>query len=217
MARPMLGWAYEVAVEENQHIDGRECLAVWEALVAGDLRVADSWSSGVRATLRLVRCDREREPFVGRNLELLERQLLGTSRKVLRFELGVAESTISQSLKVMLAAMGFPSTPIKVSPVLVLLVHGIRAARPRERLHIQHWMSETQRGMSLVADLEAPPFEELAPAERAVMRQIILGHSYADIAAARRTSTRTVANQIAHACGRLGVSGRLDILQLLVT
>jgi DNA-binding CsgD family transcriptional regulator len=55
----------------------------------------------------------------------------------------------------------------------------------------------------------------LAPAEHAVINLLIEGHCYAEIATARQTSIRTVANQVASGFRRLGVSGRAELLCLL--
>jgi DNA-binding CsgD family transcriptional regulator len=52
----------------------------------------------------------------------------------------------------------------------------------------------------------------LTPAEFLVARLLIEGKSHAEIAAQRRTTLRTVANQLATAFHRLGVSGRLGLI-----
>jgi DNA-binding CsgD family transcriptional regulator len=55
----------------------------------------------------------------------------------------------------------------------------------------------------------------LPAAELAVIRQLVEGHSYAEIAAERGTSTRTIANQITAVFRRLRVSGRNELVQRL--
>jgi DNA-binding CsgD family transcriptional regulator len=62
-----------------------------------------------------------------------------------------------------------------------------------------------------------PPLEppgELTDAERAVVRGVIEGRSNRQIAAARATSPRTVANQLQSAFRKLRVSGRAELLHL---
>jgi DNA-binding NarL/FixJ family response regulator len=53
--------------------------------------------------------------------------------------------------------------------------------------------------------------ESLSPAERAVAELVMNGASNAEIATARGTSSRTVANQIATIFQKLGVSSRVEL------
>lgn len=50
----------------------------------------------------------------------------------------------------------------------------------------------------------------LSPAERAVALALLEGHSNAEIAEARGTSVRTVANQLASLFRKLGVGSRAE-------
>jgi len=59
--------------------------------------------------------------------------------------------------------------------------------------------------------------EWLSPAEYAVTRLLIEGKSYEELARLRQTSKRTVANQLASAFHRLGISGRAELLCLLAS
>lgn len=54
----------------------------------------------------------------------------------------------------------------------------------------------------------ALPDRGLTPAERAVVEAALSGHSNAEIARARATSTRTIANQLSSAYKKLGVRSR---------
>jgi DNA-binding CsgD family transcriptional regulator len=54
----------------------------------------------------------------------------------------------------------------------------------------------------------------LTPAESDVVAQILKGRSNAQIAALRDASERTVANQIANAFRKLGVTSRLELVAL---
>jgi len=51
----------------------------------------------------------------------------------------------------------------------------------------------------------------LSHAERAVMLAILQGHTNAEIAAARSTTPRTVANQVARLFAKLAVSSRAEL------
>jgi DNA-binding NarL/FixJ family response regulator len=54
----------------------------------------------------------------------------------------------------------------------------------------------------------------LTPAERAVVSYVVAGATNADIAAARGTSLRTVANQISAVLKKLGASSRADVARI---
>jgi len=53
--------------------------------------------------------------------------------------------------------------------------------------------------------------EVLTPAERAVAREVLEGHSNAEIARRRNSSPRTVVNQLAAVYRKLGVSSRAEL------
>jgi DNA-binding CsgD family transcriptional regulator len=53
---------------------------------------------------------------------------------------------------------------------------------------------------------------ELTPAEQVIFQGIVNGQSNAEIAACRRTSVRTVANQVASLFAKLAVSSRAELV-----
>jgi DNA-binding CsgD family transcriptional regulator len=57
---------------------------------------------------------------------------------------------------------------------------------------------------------------QLSPAERAVVRAVVAGRSNAEIAAARATSSKTVANQLYAIYRKLGVETREQLVAKLV-
>jgi DNA-binding CsgD family transcriptional regulator len=63
-----------------------------------------------------------------------------------------------------------------------------------------------------VVSLPAPPSTEaLSPAERIVLEELLRGRSNVEIARARRTSARTIANQVARIFEKLGVRSRREL------
>jgi DNA-binding CsgD family transcriptional regulator len=69
----------------------------------------------------------------------------------------------------------------------------------------------------LTFPLCAPSFpSSLSAAERAVALALIEGRTNAEIAAARKTSIRTVANQIVSAYRKLGVHSRRELVVAVV-
>ncbi len=61
-----------------------------------------------------------------------------------------------------------------------------------------------------LAPIALPP--TLTEAERSVVEQVVRGASNAEIAKERGRSMRTIANQLASAYRKLGVSGRAELL-----
>jgi len=64
--------------------------------------------------------------------------------------------------------------------------------------------------------LPATPISTLTAAERAVAALVVGGASNADIARARSTSARTVANQVARIYRKLGVGSRAELAAALL-
>jgi DNA-binding CsgD family transcriptional regulator len=88
---------------------------------------------------------------------------------------------------------------------------------PRERLRAFRFVhgAEELAVLSIPSRPSALP-PELTKAEREVCRMIELGCSNAQIAAARGTAPRTVANQVASIFQKLGVASRAELLARLI-
>jgi len=195
-----------------------DCREVWARLVSHRLAVVASGVAEERAHL-VLRENTEalprRRDLQGRNLAILERHLLGAERKVLSMELGISQATIAQALKRELGEMGITCAPALVPAVLVMLLHAARSGSAAELLGMAQFEHRGLRHVALSTDVESRVWRSLSPAQQAVLRHRAHGGTHADIAAERRTSHRTIANQLAAASHRLGISGRLDLLQLM--
>jgi DNA-binding CsgD family transcriptional regulator len=131
----------------------------------------------------------------------------------------VAISTVATGMQECLRSMGLPH---RASSPPVLLMMAARAAErtdlaptlgrlTRIKAHDEkYWLVSVER-----PDLEFPV--PLSVAEASVVRELVSGHSHAEISEHRATSPRTVANQLASAFKKFGVSGRGAILQRLIT
>lgn len=62
-------------------------------------------------------------------------------------------------------------------------------------------------------DVARPATATLTDAERDVLERVVAGASNASIARARRTSIRTVANQVASLLNKLGAASRYELIQ----
>lgn len=193
----------------------QECADIWSQLIRHQLEIVLRFSTEDRELMILRERPSSSPPLEGRNRTILERFLSGDGRKVISMELALSPSTVAQVLKTALAGMGLDCAPARTPSQLVLLVHGAQGRLSEAPLTVVQFEHQGRRFWVLGESLERPLFQGLAPAQRAVLKQLINGRTYGDIAAHRRTSYRTVANQVASACHRLGVSGRSDLLQLL--
>jgi DNA-binding CsgD family transcriptional regulator len=193
---------------------------LWQELCAGTWRFRDNFSTAERhfAVVECVSVAKQSRVH-GRNLEILTRVLLGQFPKAVALDMTVAISTAATGMQECLRSMGLPC---RASSPPVLLIMAARAAARQEsaptlgRLtritanHDKYWLVSVER-----PDLQFPV--PLSEAEAAVVRQLVSGHTHAEISEQRATSPRTVANQLASAFKKFGVSGRGAILQRLIT
>jgi DNA-binding CsgD family transcriptional regulator len=197
-----------------------ELAAIWEELIAGTCKVeswahdADTWSMVLSRRPTLTRA-----PGLGlraRDVEILEQALLCGVRKHVAVEAGLSCSSIAVILQSCFQFMGLHCLPSRIPGLLVAAAHARRhEATPlisplrgrADRQFAEQTITVPRPDTALAA--------WLAPAEHTVITLLIEGHCYAEIAEARHTSIRTVANQVASGFRRLGVSGRAELLCLL--
>jgi len=189
--------------------------AVWLRLVNGQAVIVDEFATAGWLYLIIRSCGSR--GLRARPLEILEQVLLGTEPKVVSIERRLSPSTVACSLKQAFETIGLRCKPSKVPLLLVTLVH---AAKGRGEL--QHYRSGKFEHEEMTYEVLCMPstnqvFERvLPPAEQCVLRLFLEGKSHAEIAARRQTSLRTVANQMASAFHRLGISGRSHLIKLLI-
>ena len=193
---------------------------LWAQLCAGTWRFRDTFSSAERhfAVIEQVSVGK-RSRVHNRNLEISKRVLLGQVPKAVAQDMAVAISTVATGMQESFRSMGLPH---RASSPPVILIMAARAAARCERAATlgrltrikanddKYWLVSVER-----PDLEFPV--PLSEAEAAVVRQLVSGHSHTEISLHRATSPRTVANQLASAFKKFGVSGRGAILQRLIT
>jgi len=194
--------------------------AVWRELVAGSCKVTACTFDEHSCKLSLSRehhgAGEKTRALPRRHAQILERSLLEGARKSVAIDLKLCPSTVAEILKQGFTFMGVSCWPSRIPLWLVLAVYAHRAkelARPAVQL-----VSDSQALARQTVSLARPECELsswLTPAEYAVTRLLVEGKSYAEMAVLRQTSSRTVANQLAAAFHRLGVSGRAELLCLL--
>jgi len=138
-------------------------------------------------------------------MDVLERVLGGEAQKVLAHELGRAGGTIATYCSQALRAVSYEHNSARAPILLVMAAMAARGARvPAAKLE-----RTLDDGCWLVS--VAMPGSQLArrlsPGEWEVARAAIEGKSHAEIAVARGTSLRTIANQLASVFDKTGLYG----------
>jgi DNA-binding NarL/FixJ family response regulator len=190
-----------------------DALAIWSDILARAYVVERSFTEHCAEHLLLARAHCPAPAMSERNRAIFERMLLGDDRKAIAAELGVSTSTVAQVLTRALRQRGLACTPARAPLTFVMVAQVAYGVAVDNCLWLRRGRHADAGRLLLSANLEPCAWEMLAPAERAVVAERLLGRSYADIAAERRTSRRTVANQIAAVHRRSGQSGRPCLLQ----
>ncbi len=183
---------------------------LWGEFASGGWHLVARADVGERRTL-LVAKDRASAPTVKRlnERELCAMQLaiMGHSTKYIAYEIGVAVSTASVLVASVIRKLGLQSRvelveifgpAWRVSPIDI-------RADTCELAELAYVRFDVPRRM-----LEPPSCLTLA--ERDVVRGVLSARSNAEIARSRRTSVRTVANQLRAVYQKLGISGRSQLL-----
>jgi DNA-binding NarL/FixJ family response regulator len=189
----------------------------WRELTRGLSRIVGWFFTDDRCGLILAMTNHAPEPTLsGRRLEIIESILRGVGQKTVAIDLGVAPSTIALHAQSGLASIGATGRPSRVHPLLMQIV---KAACERSLASgVLSFVSSSLGDVQVISARR--PDRHLAmntpAAELDVVRLLVEGRSYDQIAACRRTSHRTVANQLAAVFKRLGVSGRNELMVRLL-
>ena len=152
-------------------------------------------------------------PLDVRSLAMLEGALEGTNQKVLALDFGVSHATVTAVLKRALQRLGIPAAPSRVPLLVSLLAQSATNPLAARALQCVSVTTPTRTYQLVSWEQTRSSWESvLSPAELAVVLLRAEGRTHAQIAALRRTSPRTVANQLGAAFRRLGLSGRPSLL-----
>lgn len=186
---------------------------LWRELSLGLCRIVDSFFTSTRCFLVTEPVPGPAVALEGRRLEILEAVLCGDGQKRIAIERRLAPSTVALNARLALNALGVSARPSRAHPLLMLAAKA--ASMPS--LRATGSLSFLHRGDSVfrVVSIARPDVglsRLLPPAELAVVRSLVEGSAYQEIALQRGTSTRTIANQITAVFRRLKVSGRSELL-----
>ncbi len=203
-----------LSVAPDKGAGGPDLPNLWSSLVSGALRVLDFSVSEhqYRLELEVVRSGCRAQAPAAVDIETLERTLLGEAQKVIAIDSGCSASTIASRTARCLRHIGLACTTSAVPASLIML---LRAAKCE--LKTLYSVTPLVGGGRTVLSVsmqrpEATFGGRLSTAERDVALLVADGCSHRDIARSRCASLRTVANQIASAYRKLGVSGRFELI-----
>lgn len=186
----------------------------WRDLTEGRSSILDAFTSSAWSYLVTSR-DMPHVPVSLRGLHILERVVTGTYPKVVAAELHLSQSTVACATKQALACLGASCVASKVPLALVALIHCARSGA-----HV-HMYGSAARLLGCECEIWATPTPSLAhllpPVVEEVLNLHIAGKSHREMAVLRGTSSRTIANQLATAFERIGSSGRLNVLDFLLS
>jgi len=191
---------------------------IWTRLARGTCRVSDAFFDDHTCYLVLEPAPVLANRIDPQRLQVLRLVLCGNGQKSLAIEQHRSCSTIATVARRELLSIGVDCRPSRVPLSLVLVALASLDLRDEPSARVASF--EHDSGEQLVVSMARPDRDLstlLSPAEVEVVRARLEGHSHGSIARQRRTSTRTVANQLASAARRLGTSGRLSIINRLVT
>jgi len=207
-------WAPSTPV---QTIDLAQC---WQELASGRQQIADSAASEEHYFLLLTRSakvGRARRGIRARNFQVLNRVLLTASRKQLSLEVGLSTSSIAALSKQCLELIGLRCTPHTVPPLLIMAASAARAQTSgRSGVGGERWTPQPHFELVRAPRPELKFAGAFSRAEFDVAQRLLEGNTYAQIARHRRTSARTIANQVASIFDRVGVSSRHELAQRLL-
>jgi DNA-binding CsgD family transcriptional regulator len=196
---------------------------LWLRLRSGEWRLRDAfserghWYAVVEATAPGTECERRSRS----GLAMLEQVLLGQTSKVVAIERNLSPSAVASAMRTVLDSIGLDCRLRGVPQILMLSARLSRSPSGQ----VPQVPSARIAGLAAatratwVVSTRCPRFDmldALSRAERAVMLQVLDGCDYKQIASARKTSLRTVANQVTMAFRKLGVSGRAELVDRLL-
>lgn len=192
-----------------------ELSRLWRSLIDGASSVVDQFFRNDCCCLVLSDVVPAGSPLDGRRLEVIEAVLCGEVQSCIAIDLQLAPSTVATSAKQALECLGVSLRPSRVHPLLMLMA---TAARRGLTSTASVSFADSERGQLRVVEIPRPGQRVSAAwpsAERQVVELLVEGRCYTEIARLRRTSVRTVANQIAAVFRRLKVSGRSELIHHL--
>lgn len=212
-AQPCVGSVADSADEIRARL-----AAVWDGLVSGRNRITAELSSGERTGLEFTdtRVSNREWRLSARELHVLEEVLISQSQKAAAIDLNLSPGVVCGILHRSFQKIGLDCTYRTAPLLVVLMVLAIRRSVIVPGLRIETKLAESGNVHLISSDRpDARARALLSPAESDVVQMMMDGHTHEHIAHVRRTSRRTIANQVAKIHSKLGASGRIHLISRL--
>jgi|GEM_PF-508984 len=186
---------------------------LWQELASGQYRIVEILDEGPRASVITQKSSIRLNP---RLLAICEAVLSGAAVKTAAFDFSLSGSSVSHAVRTCLGELGVRTNASRVPTILSMAViaHVNQLDVPAHRSLLEQEGSPYIVTSAALPSLDVHQF--LTPATRAVAQMVIAGRTLTEIAEQRRTSPRTVANQLAATFLRLGVRDRRELLGRLM-
>lgn len=152
----------------------------------------------------------------GRSLEIVERVLLGDAHKVIAYDHDLSCSTITATATAVLRRMGLSCVGSRAPLILCSLVFAYQNADQQTRPSALRAVRVANLTFVMLSRPDGLFADKVSPAELHILQMRAEGMTHAEIATLRKTSKRTIANQLASAWKKLGISGRNELIRYLL-
>lgn len=202
---------------ESEHF---ELSLLWQQLSSGSWRVTDQFSSPERHYVVVetsLGSTRDQPRPAARHFAALRQVLSGSYQKTLALDLGLSPATVASNLAIALTAMGLDTRASRVPVILAMAAHAAR--EPGSNFGARCTALGAGDKLLRVISVDRPDLHlrhRLTAAEFVVVQLFLDAHTHGDIAAIRGSRLRTIANQLASAYDRLGLSGRSELIGYVV-
>ena len=188
---------------------------LWCSLTTSEERILDAFFTSDRCYLILESASRATRLSQRQQL-ILERVLRGECQKAAAIELGLGPSTVAVDAREALNLIGMDCKPSRCHPLP--MAAAMAAVDSAGRWSATSSVIEEGRPLRVVSISrpETAFAAELPNAEVDILRCLVEGLCHREIAQHRRTSVRTIANQIASVSRRFHVSGRNELVCYLL-
>ena len=202
------------ALTQSKH--SLELASLWRDLMTGKWFARSGFCSETECFLVL-----EQRPKGSRTpprhvVAMLEQVLTGDSQKALAIDASLSRSTVATRCASALRSIGKEHTLSCVPTLILLAAHAARGMSLGCATARQIAGSKGERWLVGYERPDGALQAALSDAERQVTRLLIEGRTHTQIAIIRKTSPRTVANQLGSAFRKLGVSGRTALISKLL-
>lgn len=195
------------------HLEATLLAQAWGWLCAGSARIVRVYSDDEQHHLELSRTDSP--GLTPHTLDILLPVLSGKAQKVVAAETLRSSSSITGTATNALRHIGLACRPNDVPMIAVMMVQAAASLAPAVRDRAPRQMRENSCGLS-VPRSDGWLEQVLTPSERRVICLRVEGYSHERVARVCTVSKRTIANQIASAYRKLGVSARLELLNRIL-